>query len=594
VGWYPDTKSDGNGRIVLGLATAIPQGHLHLTAVVHADDCLQSHQLSLAWTPPPQTTIDAPHHVAVGDIVVVQFTTPVATPEAMMGVQLTLQDMSILDPLPQYQVRADARGMVNFQWKFRITADQPLLLIRPDGAPPLHWQPELINTPASFNDDGFVLHGRTSINSDQKAPQYDLIRTSDELALVMAQAPYNPHNPSHLAHRYWLSDDALQRRQLLGTLQSMQFRDGSWGWTSSDPLVTADVVNALTQAGVESTVTATAVTYLQQQLGNPDLPASIRAIIVYTLYQTGTSADNAVISLSQQHSQLGNEGLAALILSLSSDTVYVLPTLLDELTQRVQSSPRGIFWETDPATQHLHDLNSVNAFIFMALNHIPSNREFATQLQAFLLSRRGVNSWENPITDARMWQLLETIMPELDGQQRTSLLSQSGNFQRNLSVSPAQPLLTDLVIESDAPVLVGMSRPRQQITSSDDAVIVRTITPALNLQRPLQVGDTITITVDVSALTPLAYLTIVDVLPAQTHIVHFDGMYGFPVNYTHPFITQIGHMSYAQSKRYSYTLLLTQAGQFNVPGIRLIDAAGTIHAQSQPYIVAVDARASVP
>lgn len=594
VGWYPNIKSDGNGRIPLDLAESLPAGHLHVTAVIHNDDCLHTHQTSLVWTPPPQTTIDAPSHVAVGDIVMVRFTAPVSTPDAIMSVQLTPQAMSILDPLPQYQVQADAQGMATFLWKFRITGDQPQLLISPMGAPPLRWQPTLISAPASFNDDGFVLDGRTSINSDAKIPWYDLIRTDAELARVMAQAPYSAYNPSHLAHRYWLSTDLTQRRQLLTTLQHMQLPDGSWGWIGSDPLITADVVNALSQAGVESSVTATAVPYLQQQLNNPDLPVSIRAIIVYTLYQAGSTVDEAVVTLSQQRIQLGNEGLAALILSLTADTVYLLPPLLDELTQRVQSSPRGIFWDTDPATQHLHDLNSVNALIFMALNHIPSNREFATQLEAFLLSRRGVNSWESPITDARMWQVLQTIIPELDGQQRVSLLSQSGNFQRNVSVSPAQPLSADLVIDSDAPVLVGMSRPRQQIANSDDAVIVRTVTPTLDLQRPLQVGDTITMTVDVIALTPLTYFTLVDVLPAQTRLVRFDGIYGFPVNYMHPFITQIGHMPHAQSKRYSYTLQLTQAGQFNLPGIRLVDAAGTIHAQSQPYVVAVDARTYSP
>lgn len=592
--WYPNMKSDGNGRIALTLAESIPQGHLHLTTVIHTDDCLQKHETSLAWTPAPQTTIVAPSHVSIGDIVIVQFTATMAAPDTVMNVQLTPQAMSILDPLPQYQMRADAQSTATFQWKFRITAEQPLLLVSPNGETPLRWQPELISTPESFNDDGFVLNGRTSINSDTKVPWYDVIRTSTELARVMEQAPYNPHNPSHVAHRYWLSTDTAQRRNLLITLQNMQFADGSWGWITSDPLITADVVNALAQAGSEPAVTARAVTYLQQQLTNPDLPTSIRAIIVYTLSQTGGVVDDAVVTLSQQRSQIGTEGLAALILSLTSDTVYLLPPLLDELTQRVQSSPRGIFWEIDPATQHLHDLNSVNAFIFMALNHIPSNREFATQLHAFLLSRRGVNSWENPITDARMWQVLGTMIPDLDGQQQTSLLSQSGNFQRNVSVSPAQPLRTDLVIESDAPVLVGMSRPRQQITNSDDAIIVRTITPALDLQRPLRVGDTITVTVDVVAFTPLTYFTLVDVLPAQTRIVHFDGIYGFPVRYTHPFITQIGHLPHAQSKRYSYTLQLTQAGQFSVPGIRLVDAAGTIHAQSQPYSVAVDAQPSAP
>ena len=594
VACYPNTKSDRNGRIALTLAESLPQGHLHITAVVHTEDCVQTHAASLAWTPVPPTTIVAPSHVAVGDVVVVQFTTTTATPDALVNMQLTPQAMNLLDPLPQYQVQADAQGVATFQWKFRITADQPLLLMSPNGASPLRWQPELISAPASFNDDGFVLDGRTSINSDAKIPWYDLIRTDAELARVMAQAPYSAYNPSHLAHRYWLSTDLTQRRQLLTTLQHMQLPDGSWGWIGSDPLITADVVNALSQAGVESSVTATAVPYLQQQLNNPDLPVSIRAIIVYTLYQAGSTVDEAVVTLSQQRIQLGNEGLAALILSLTADTVYLLPPLLDELTQRVQSSPRGIFWETDPATQHLHDLNSVNALIFMALNHIPSNREFATQLEAFLLSRRGVNSWENPITDARMWQVLQTIIPALNGQQRTSLLSQNGSFQRNVSVSPAQPLRADLVVESDAPVLVGMSRPRQQIANSDDAVIVRTVTPTLDLQRPLQVGDTITMTVDVIALTPLTYFTLVDVLPAQTRLVRFDGIYGFPVNYTHPFITQIGHMPHAQSKRYSYTLQLTQAGQFNLPGIRLVDAAGTIHAQSQPYVVAVDARTNTP
>lgn len=585
IGWYPQIKSSANGSISIAVDTTIDSPTLTITAIVHTATCQAMHHHTLTVNATPTATMTAPTHLALNDIAVISMRIHHLPANSPVNVRVAPTHMLLLDPLPQYAAISNVDGVATFNWRVRITGDAPNLRMTWDPDQHIDWTPTLITDRVDTNNDGFALTGQTTINATNRETRYDIIQTEAQLALVMAGTPYDHHNPSHLAHRYWLSNDAQVRVEIAQQIHAQRTATGGWAWhTTPDPIITNDVVYALLQAGMPSSELAPAIAYLQEQLYSAQLSPSVQALIVHTLSLLAYDNNDRIVALNQQRELIGNEGLAALILSITPDTAYVLPDLLSELMSRSQNAPRGIYWDVDPDTSSLHPLDSVNTLVYAALARIPSYQSYATQLQTFLLSRRGVDSWDNPISDARIWALRATLLPRLDGTQSTTTLDAFGAFRTNPALSPAQSLSGDIIIDSTQPVLVGIARTRQQLAIQNDALVIRQITPPRGQTLDtLTVGDMITVTVHLAAFESLPYLSVNETLPSMADVTLVAPLPQFHIVHQAPFLQQRGQFAAGDMRSYLYRYQLTQAGQFVLPPITVVDAAGIIHAQSRPY-----------
>jgi hypothetical protein len=369
----------------------------------------------------------------------------------------------------------------------------------------------------------------------------------------------------------------------------IQSPTGGWGWgnsTTSDPLITTDVVSALASAGIPPTNYQSAITYLQQQVGNPQLPATIHALIVRALVQTGWNDTTVFTRLCANPAVLGNEGLAALLLVLPHDQAYAMPALLNELLSRSHSTPRGLTWHADPATTGFHSSDSVNALILQATLRTSVSTSITNQIQSMLLSSRGSDGWSDIITNARMWSMRDTLFQTLDGNQQITILDQHGHLNQNNSVSPGIALNEDVTITSNAPVLVGITHAQPTPIDSDTVRILRRYTTAngqtLAADTPLRVGDIIDVELEIITFAPIPYLTIQEPLPTIGEIISLTPPRDSHVIIDNAVLTLYSATTSPTIMKCHYRIKITSAGTITIPASTARDVAGTWQAQSQP------------
>lgn len=156
------------------------------------------------------------------------------------------------------------------------------------------------------------------------------------------------------------------------------------------------------------------------------------AIPAYTTQQSGTPRHHTrhlhACTHPQWHSNppeyfrigdtldmLGNEGLAAYLDILPAEQAFRIPAVMAVLIERRRTTPRGSYWEEDPATALLHTRNSVNALILQAFIKVSVNPDMQRALINYLASTRGIGGWGDAMSNARMWHMRDTVFAPSTG-----------------------------------------------------------------------------------------------------------------------------------------------------------------------------------
>lgn len=595
VAWYPAQPSDATGKIALSIADDNQSTQFIVDILQNSPTCSQHEQLIVPIVHPQQLTIRAPSNVRIDDEIVIAITLQDTIPFTQSTLIITPTGMTLRDPLVENSIISDINGTNTRYIHTKITTIQPSLTLSSSRGAYIHWQPTVTMPPPFTSNDGFMLQGKTIINTDDSRPLFDVIHERSELFEALITEPYDTHNPSQLAYRFWLSDDPSERTYILSQLMYSQHAGGGWSWGNTsipDIVITTDVVSALASAGVPVARYQPSITYLQQQVNNPQYPATIQALIVHALTQTDWHDPAVFTRLCANPTALGNEGLAALLLVLPHDYAYAIPALLNELLSRSYRTPRGLTWDNDPATAGLHTSDSVNALILQASLRTSVSTSITNQIQSLLLSRRGSNGWSDIITNARMWALRDTLFAGLDGQQQTTILDQHGYLSQNRAVSPGVLLNKDVTITSNAPVLVGITRSQSTPIDSDTVRILRDYTInglPLTANTPLTVGDTIDVELNIISFVPIPYLTIQEPLPTIGEVTSLTAPRDSQTRIENALLSiQITLPAPTIIKCY-YRIKISNAGQISVSPTIARDVAGTWYAQSQPQSIYVSA-----
>ena len=587
--WYPALHSDANGIVSLNLADDNQSTTFIIDVLQHNPACVRNNQVVLPIIRTQQLSINAPTTSRIGDDVIVTVTLKDSIPTSQSTLTITSTGM-ILSGVPNdTTVISDANGVSIYYWHAKITTLHPQLTLSSSRGARVSWQPRVTVPLTNTTQDGFMLQGKTIINTDNSTPVFDVISQRDELFRAMMNEPYDPNNPSQLAHRLWLSDSPAERNQLRTRLMLIQSSTGGWGWGNNlppDPLITTDVVSALASAGIPPASYQPAITYLQQQVVNPQLPATIHALIVRALVQTGWNDSHIFARLCSNPAGLGNEGIAALLLVLPHDQAYAIPALLNELLSRSHTTPRGLTWHADPATAGFHSSDSVNALILQATLRTSVSTSITNQIQSMLLSSRGSDGWSDIITNARMWAMRDTLFRTLDGRQQTTILDQHGHLNQNNAVSPGIALNEDVTITSNAPVLVGITHPQPTPIDSDTVRILRRYTTAngqtLTTGTPLHDGDVIAVELEVITFAAIPYLVIQEPLPTIGEIIALTPPRDSHATIDNAVLTLYSATTSPTIMKCHYRIKITNAGTITIPPSTAHDVAGTWQAQSQP------------
>ena len=535
-----------------------------------------------------QLRINAPTTSRIGDEVVITVILNDTVPKSQSTLTITSTGLTLSGVPSDNTVISDTNGSSTQYWHAKITTFHPYLNITSSHGAYHNWQPIVTVPRANTTSDGFILQGKTIINTDNSIPVFDVISQRDELFRVMMNEPYDPNNPSHLAYRLWLSDIPAERNQLHTRLMLMQSPTGGWGWgntTTADPLITTDVVSAFASAGIPPANYQSAITYLQQQVNNPQLSVTIQALSVRALTQTGWNDAAVFTRLCANPSAIGNEGLAALLLVLPYDHAYAIPALLTELLSRSHRSPRGLTWDSDPATAGFHSSDSVNALILQASLRTSVSTSITNQIQSMLLSTRGSDGWSDIITNARMWSMRDTLFQTLDGHQQITIFYQHGHLNQNNSVSPGIVLNEDVTITSNAPVLVGTTYTKSGLSDSDTIRILRSYTingHALTTTTPLHIGDIIDGELDIITFAAIPYLTIKEPLPTIGDVIALTPPRDSHTNMDNDILTIYSSTASPTIMKCYYRIKITNAGTITIPPSEASDVVGTLHAHSQP------------
>ena len=587
--WYPALYSDATGVVTLNLADDNQSTTFIVDLLQHNSACVRSDQVMLPIIRNQQLSINAPTTSRIGDDIVLAVTLKDSVPTSQSTLTITSTGMVLRGIPSDNTVVSDANGVSTQYWHAKITAFQPQVTLSSSGGARVSWQPLATVPLANTIQDGFMLQGKTIINTDNSTPVFDVISQRDTLFRAMMNEPYDPNNPSHLAYRLWLSDSPTEQNQLHTRLMLIQSPTGGWGWGNNmypDPLITTDVVSAFASAGIPPANYQSAITYLQQQVNNPQLPATIHALIVRALVQTGWNDARIFAQLCANPTVLGNEGLAALLLVLPHDQAYAIPALLNELLSRSHTTPRGLTWQPDPATAGFHSSDSVNALILQATLRTSVSTSITNQIQSMLLSSRGSDGWSDIITNARMWSMRDTLFRTLDGHQKITILDQHGHLNQNNAVSPGIALNEDVTITSTAPVLVGITYAQPTPIDSDTVRILRRYTTAsgqtLTAATPLRVGDIIDVELEVITFAAIPYLTIQEPLPTIGEIVSLTPPRNSHVIIDNAVLTLYSTTTSPTIMKCHYRIKITNAGTITIPSSTAHDVAGTWQAQSQP------------
>jgi hypothetical protein len=588
--------SDDQGVFVLQLPDNGTTEAIHLSAIVQRDTCVHAIAQTVPVRRAQSITLHAPNVVRIGDVVAVTMFIRDALPTQTSRYRVVPEGLQIIDTLPQYSVTSNLQGNASVVWRYRVTAERVQLTIESVQSPTVVWQPTVIAPFTAYSNDGFVLRGTTSLEKGNDAPiLLDMIATPQQLQQALMKTPYDQSNPSQIAHRLWHSISPTDQLLLLQQLTQLKLTNGAWGWVGSkfaDPLITADVIIALTHAQQPMQTHQSAVRYLQQQLPNPQLQPSTRAIIGYALALQGKLPADELLALSRAPQLLGNEGLAALLLSIPNDYAYTIPSVLAELLQRVQSAPRGLWWAGDDATESLHNRENVNALIYQALSHLNVAPEMRAQLGTQLLSMRGVNGWSDSISNARIWSQNTVLLPALSATTTIQIRNERGRVVHSGMMTPAQPVRQQSQIQTNDDVLVGIARPRNQPAPTGEAAIwlqmYRSDGSLVQDGETFLVGDEITVNVSIAFFSAIPHVTIVDPQSALSSVV------GQPHS-TAPTSTRLSPdalilhatVETPQVLHYRYRIRMEYVGQSILEPIEIRDGSGTLHAQSNAVMVYV-------
>lgn len=569
---------------------------LYVSAIAIREDCYGILTQNTTVVRSQRLLLNAPEVVRIGDIVGVTVSIDDTQPGQTTLFRLDPTGLIIVDTLPQYSVTSDQQGRAQVTWRYRVTAQRTKLVIDSAQSPPLMWQPTVIAAPVSYSNDGFVLRGTSSIEASNELPVLlDIVATSQQLQQSFSRTPYETTNPSHIAHRIWHTISPTDRTILLQQLLQLKLPNGAWGWAGSqtaDPLITADVVIALTQSLQPMTAHQGALQYLQQQLQNPKLPPSVRALVAYALTLNQQPPIEELLLLSRTPHLLGNEGLAALLLSMPSEYAYTIPPIVNELLQRVQSAPRGVIWAHDHATDSLHNRENVNALIYQAMAHANVASDVRLQLGIQLLSMRGVNGWTDSISNARIWSHYQLLLPTLPTNPTVKIINDTGQTIHTGTMSPAQIMNQNGRIQSDTDVLIGIARSRNMPTPTGDATVW------LQLYRPngslitddsnLTLGDEVIVRVSVAFFDAIPHVIIMDPQSSLSAIVAPPNASTTTSVFTAPhMLTLHTGIDTAQLLHYQYRIRLNHTGRSLLEPIEIRDGSGTLHAQSQAVMVSV-------
>jgi len=143
---------------------------------------------------------------------------------------------------------------------------------------------------------------------------------------------------------------------------------------------------------------------------------------------------------------------------------------------------------------------------------------------------------------------------------------------------------------SNAPVLVGITRPQPAPIASDAVRILRNYTingQPLTTDTTIQVGDIIDVELNVITFVAAPYLTIQEPLPTIGEVIALT-----PPHDSHTRIDDALLIIHSTSPAPSimkchYRIKITYAGHIITPPSTVSDGAGTWYAQSQPQSIYV-------
>ncbi|MCX6014707.1 MAG: Ig-like domain-containing protein [Chloroflexales bacterium] len=585
--WYPALQSDANGTVSINLGDDNQSANVIVDLLQSNPTCVRSDHFVVPVIRNQQLFMNAPATIRIGDEIVISVNLFDAVPKSRSTLTITSTGL-IGSGMPLLNLISDAKGLSTLYWHVKITTLHPNLSITSSRGAHINWHPTVISPIAETTNDGFFLQGKTIINTDNSAPLFDVIQRQDELLRALMNEPFDEHNPSQLAYRVWLNDAPFERNRLLTRLFSMQLPTGGWGWgntTNTDPIITSDVVSAFASAGIPTENYKSAITYLQTELDNPQLPPTVQALIVRALAQTGWSDASVYTRLCANPTALGNEGLAALLDSIPYDHAYAIPTLLSELLSRSHRLPRGLTWDSDPATAGLHSNDSINSLILQASLRTSVSTTITNQIRSMLLSTRGTDGWSDIMTNARMWSMRDPLFRALDGHQKTTILDQDGHFNQTDPVTPGSILNDDITITSDAPVLVGTNFAKTIQSKSDTVRIIRSYSingKVLNATTPLNVGDIIDGELDIISFATIPYLVIQDPLPTIGQVIALTPPPNSQAKIDNALLTIYSATPSPTIIRCSYRIKITHAGTIIIPASAASDVTGTWHTYDQP------------
>lgn len=594
VSWQQAVTVRADGTAALQIPDDGQTRKLHINALVSRPYCSQLHHTDISIQRPQYLRLAAPTHTRVGDEVTVLLTLTDQVPRTTTHITAVITNAITVASPPSLTITSDDTGIASMQWRLQMTHDDPILTIRSSSGSQIVWQPVVDASEIVVRNDGFLLNGRTQINTATPPPSIDVLLDQHDIRNALQSDSVDAQNPSQLAHLVWLSVYPDERMRLLEILGSMRHDMPGWGWgenTTPDPLLTSDVVSALASAGVPRLWYQDTLPYLYAQLALPQLPATTQALIMRALVLSGEPLPALYNQLGAQLDTLGTEGLAAYLDILPTDQAYRIPSIMATLMARRHTVPRGSYWDSDPATSMLHTRDSVNALLLHAFVHVSVNHDIQTAVMNYLFGTRGIAGWGDAISNARMWDLRDHVFASLDGRQHTTIQLDTYNIQHNTSIWPAHTITSDTILQSDSPVLVGISQASTTSPASNTMLLIRNYsrldgTPLSDTN--LNTNDYVIETLDIVTFTGMNYLTITDPLIQLGDIDSITPPRGFQVlvNQQNQLVLY-GSTPSAGIWHCQYRIRVTTAGSVHIPAAVVRDAAGTIHAQSQPAHIVV-------
>ncbi len=596
VAWQPALHANADGNVVVPIPDNGTSKLMRIDAIVSQPFCSHAHHHDFVVQRAQSLRLDAPMHTRIGDEVVVDVTLNDQLPRTLSYLTATITNALVLDAPASPAITSDQTGNATARWRIKVTHADPQLLIRSASGAHVVWNPVVDEPVVYTRNDGFFLDGRTQINIDSPAPQVDVLRQQREVLYALRADRIDVQNPSQIAHLILFSEQD-ERIRLLALLDRMRNQQPAWGWgepSSADVLITADVVSALARAGVTRTAYQDALPWLRTQLADTQIPASIRVLMMRALVLSGDALPPEFTAIGDQLSSLGNEGLAAYLALLPSDQAYRIPEVMALLLERRHTTPRGSYWDEDPATHMLHNRDSVNALLLQSFIAVSVNREIQQAVITYLVGTRGVAGWGDAISNARMWEIRDQLFDALDGSQQTDIQLQPDALLQNRPVWPPLQLQNDITIATNAPVLVGISHADEPPATRNDMIIDRNYalldgTP-LNSESQLSVNDYVNGTLDIVTFAGMNYLRITDPLIQIGQIEFITPPQGFTVMVDpNNRIMLYGNTTRAGVWRCQYRMRITHSGNVFIPAAVAHDAAGTIHARSQATTITVAA-----